>query len=252
MIGIFSNRHSQYEMLLTEHVDSVISVANDAKLTRHLAACADCTADLRKQLAVRTLLRAEPFVAVPRSFALPYAPRTIHVSEPSGITKLLRAMQVVTAAAAMVLVALVGLSVLLASPTTVTPSLAADSLAPSVESAASASEKAGGTSTSIASYPPTNRQSLITTAPPPNVDADATERADSTALAPAPAKDGAIIAAVPSLPQGEFAPKTTLSNDSTVTNDRSALEWALLTASFTTALLALAVVAVTWRSHATT
>jgi hypothetical protein len=241
-------------MLLTEHVDSVISATDDAKLTRHLAACPDCTADLREQLAARTLLQAEPFVAVPRSFALPYAPRTVHVSDPSGITKLLRAMQVATATAAIVLVALVGLSVLQTSPTTVTPSLAADSLAPSVEFAAGATEKARGTSTSKASAPSTNRQSLITTAHLPNVDADTTERVDSTAPAPAPApaKDGAIIAAVPSLPQGEFAPKTTLSSDSTLTNDRPALEWALLTTSFTTALLALAVVAVTSRSHATT
>lgn len=257
MMNIFSNRHSAYEILLTEHIDGVISAADDAKLTHHLSTCADCAVDLREQSQIRTLLRAQPLVDAPRSFALPYAPRTLETSEPGGITKLLRSMQMATAAAAMVLVALVGLSVMQTSPSAVTHTTLADAAAPMAESSKAPDESqtlAGATANGqdgaagIESAPPTETQQMFERAPSA-VDASAPEQGDgSTALVPTEDAQK-ILAPSPVLPD-DLAPEPALTGEVTpVTDDRTALEWALLAASLVTALLALAVVAATWRSR---
>jgi hypothetical protein len=260
MMNIFSNRHSKYEMLLTEHLDGVISADDDARLTRHLSTCRDCAADLREQSQIRTLLRAQPLVAAPRSFALPYAPRTVDTSEPGGITKLLRSMQMATAAAAMVLVALVGLNVMQTSPTAVTQTSLADAAAPMAESSTApddrigatatgeATEEADGTMTMMAA-PSTDTQFAPSMEPFPGIDVGVTERmSDTTLISPEVTSKTEPLASV--LP-GDLASEPALAGDTppTATDDRTALEWALLAASLVTALLALSVVAATWRSR---
>lgn len=258
MMNIFSNRHSTYEMLLTEHIDGVISAADDAKLTQHLSTCADCAVDLREQSQIRTLLRAEPLVAAPRSFALPYAPRTVDTSEPSGITKLMRSMQMATAAAAMVLVALVGLSVMQTSPAAVTQTSIADAAGSTAESSTAPDESlsfAGAAATgqdappAIESAPPAETQLMFERAPAASVDTSVPEQGDGTALVPT--EDAQKTLASPPLLPDDFVPQPGLAGDTapTADNHRTALDWALLAASLATALLALAVVAVTWRAR---
>ncbi len=250
MMNIFSNRHSTYEMLLTEHIDGVISAADDAKLTQHLSTCADCAVDLREQSQIRTLLRAEPLVAAPRSFALPYAPRTVDTSEPSGITKLMRSMQMATAAAAMVLVALVGLSVMQTSPAAVTQTSIADAAGSTAESSTAPDESlsfAGAAATGQDA--PAETQLMFERAPAASVDTSVPEQGDGTALVPT--EDAQKTLASPPLLPDDFVPQPGLAGDTapTADNHRTALDWALLAASLATALLALAVVAVTWRAR---
>ena len=103
-MSIFS-RHTAYERLVTEHVDGVLDTAGEARLQQHLATCESCVVEMREQQAVRSLLRTEALVPTPRSFALPYAPR--QAAGDSRVTAWLRPMQVATATAAVVLVALV-------------------------------------------------------------------------------------------------------------------------------------------------
>jgi anti-sigma factor RsiW len=126
------NRHTAYEQLVTEHVDGLLDEAGEAKLRQHLATCASCAVEVREQQAVRTLLTAQPMVAVPRSFALPYAPRQAATDE-SRETGWLRGMQVATATAALVLVTLVGVNVV--DPTgNASPSTDAQALSAVIES----------------------------------------------------------------------------------------------------------------------
>ena len=108
-MSIFS-RHTAYERLVTEHVDGVLDTAGEARLQQHLATCESCVVEMREQQAVRSLLRAEALVPATRSFALSYAPRQAAAGD-SRVTAWLRPMQVATATAAVVLVALVGVSV---------------------------------------------------------------------------------------------------------------------------------------------
>lgn len=260
MMNIFSNRHTTYEMLLTEHIDGVISAADDAKLTRHLSTCAACAIDLREQSHIRTLLRAEPLVAAPRSFALPYAPRTAETNAPGGITKLLRSMQMATAAAAMVLIALVGLNVMQTSPAAVTQTSLAEAAAPMAESNTALDNRFGATGTAEAAgegdgtistmtAPPTDTQFALEIKPSPGIDVSVTERMSDTGPS-SPEGTPETEPLTSALPDG-LAPEPALAGDTspTATDDRTALEWALLTASLITALLAITVVAATWQSR---
>jgi hypothetical protein len=280
LMNIFSNKHSTYEMLLTEHIDGVISAADDAKLSQHLATCADCAIDMREQAQIRTLLRAEPLVAVPRSFALPYAPRTIDASEPGPVGRLLRGMQVATATAAMVLVALVGLNVMGAAPSSdarlssvnTSAGISGDASAPTAASGlAPDSEESAGAVTSDGSDGPTEAAGAkgIT-------DPDA-ESGQISLAAPAPGTGDFIAEPLPSPEDttneflgtgGDFLipDEDLLAYDNGLAtaqeaspllagdggeDDRPALEWALLAASLITALLAITVVATTWRTRRT-
>jgi hypothetical protein len=255
------NRHTAYEALLTEHVDGVISAADDAKLSKHLVTCADCATDLREQMQVRTLLRAEPLVDIPRSFALPYAPRTADLSEPTGIAKLLRGMQVATAAAAMILVALVGLSVM-DSPTSLTNNrtAASDASAPLAASipesetqktTADTQSPAGAEgaaledqgSFSLTALPPADATLEYAISTEPSLDTGLTQGIDGALLEPDDTS------ALSRAPEASTAPEIAFAVDAAPTEDRPALEWALLASSAITALLALAVVAATWRTH---
>jgi anti-sigma factor RsiW len=127
MMARFFNNHTVYEELLTEHLDGRLDAEAEAKLRAHAKGCTACRADMREMEALRGVLRAQPMVEPPRSFALPLT--TPHPSRQperaasgqalpgfmrwagSGSVAMLRTMQMATAAAALVLVALVGLDV---------------------------------------------------------------------------------------------------------------------------------------------
>ena len=114
MMRLFGNRHSAYKQLVSAHLDGQLDAAGEASLEKHLASCETCAVEIREQSAVRNLLRAQPLVNVPRSFALPYAPTRAVDPEPGLAARagsLLRGMQVATATAAVVLVALIGVSI---------------------------------------------------------------------------------------------------------------------------------------------
>lgn len=59
------------EELLSAALDGALSPAEQAELDAHLATCATCPAELSALRQVRTLLRAMPEPALPRSFLLP-------------------------------------------------------------------------------------------------------------------------------------------------------------------------------------
>lgn len=242
------NRHTAYERLVTEHVDGQLDEAGEAKLRRHLTTCASCAIEVREQTAVRALLVAQPMVAAPRSFALPYAPRQ-GATEDSRSTRWLRSMQVATATAAIVLVALVGVNVV--DPTGDVPSTNADAagLSAVIEKA---ELEAGGAAPEIDASAPgaarTPSDGFSMSAP----SGLAPEGLVPEGLVPESAMGGELAPAdeAPSLaaPPTEllFAPElATPAPD----DDRSALEWALLAASVITAVLAFSVIAVTWRAR---
>ena len=102
---MFDRRRREYEELVTRHLDGLLDAAGEARLQEVLDADSTLAAEARELEAVRALLRAEPLVEVPRSFALPYAPaRVVDRPRPGA----LRWMQAATATAALVLVALIG------------------------------------------------------------------------------------------------------------------------------------------------
>jgi len=102
----FGNSHRECEELLTEHLDGRLDETRQAKLDAHLVGCKQCRLELRELQALHALLHAQPLAEAPRSFALPYAPRQ---AEPTRERfSFLRGMQVATASAAVLLVALIG------------------------------------------------------------------------------------------------------------------------------------------------
>ncbi|MDA1036119.1 MAG: zf-HC2 domain-containing protein [Chloroflexi bacterium] len=250
---LFRNRHSAYEEMVSGHLDGQLDAAGDASLKKHLTTCEACSNDIREQGAVRDLLRAQPLANVPRSFALPYAP--VQVVEPglsARASSLLRGMQIATAAAAVVLVALIGVSI-------VDPGAPAtpQSLATALESdmgqtgSTTAPESSLGKSTeptpslAIEFMAADGPESAPEIAPP----ADDALVPDATP-APAVSQDlpvdsgGGIGPLVSALPADGAAPEVV--NAPATIEARSALEWAQLVSGIVTALLAIAVVGLTW------
>lgn len=209
------NNHARYEALVTEHLDGLLDATGEAKLREHLASCAECAAEVAEQKALLAVLRAEPLVEAPRSFALPYAPRTVEAPV-SRVSKLLRSMQVATAAAALVLVFLVGINIV-EGP---------GALEPTDEAAI--------------------QQRMDLTLDPKNRDA-APPESDGF---------GALSGEIPNESESEVpvtgfapasAPEQTFAEPPVdTTPGRSGLEWALIVMSGFTGLLALSVVAFTW------
>jgi hypothetical protein len=213
----FGNNHARYEALVTEHLDGRLDAAGEAALREHLTTCAECAAEVREQQAVLSVLRAQPMVAVPRSFALPYTPRVLVPAE-SRISRLLRSMQVATAAAALVLVFLVGFNVVAGASTLSPDSDGYEALrtagAESERDAATPDKSFTGTAEDLGAPP----QSFA-----PN--AESAPNDDVTALTP---------------PQTSSEPRTESDGG------RPAMEWALIIMSGLTGVLALSVVAATW------
>ena len=270
MMKLFGNRHSAYEELVSAHLDGQLDAAGEATLEKHLATCESCAIDIREQGAVRDLLRAQPLAVVPRSFALPYAPMQATDAEPGFAERagsLLRGMQIATAAAAVVLVALLGASIIdtgsTDSPQSLASALEGDfaSTAP-----AAATESTLGKSTEPAPEAvlefaidegQESAPSLAMGAeelPPPLAVAPPTDGGlvPSGTLAPVinealPANSGGGIESLASAaPADDIAPE--LAEAVAPSEARSAMDWAQLTAAFVTALLAIAVVALTWSS----
>jgi len=250
-MSIFS-RHTAYERLVTERVDGVLDTAGEARLQQHLATCESCVVEMREQQAVRSLLRAEALVPAPRSFALPYAPRQAAAGD-SRVTAWLRSMQVATATAAVVLVALVGVSVVdqagggRAAEADAQQMAAAIENADKLEPAAAAPEPRAG--------PPVARNSdgtvpeSITSrfAPDgPSTEGLAADSEDVGGGLPTP-EDAPSLSSPPT--QLLFAPDAAAAQADVADDGRSVLAWALLAASVVTAVLALSVVAVTWRGR---
>jgi hypothetical protein len=252
------NRHTAYERLVTEHVDGLLDEAGEAKLQQHLSTCPSCAVEVREQQAVRTLLMAQPMVAAPRSFALPYAPRQV-TTDDSRVTGWLRGMQVATATAALVLVALVGINVVDPTGDVRGTNASADQAALSAAIENANKLEAGGAAPEAADgvAPPASRipEAEFSTSIPNGFAPEGAlpEGLIPEGLVPEPAIGGELAEpdGAPSLesPATEllFAPKVAADAD-IADDDRSALEWALLVASAVTAVLAMSVVAVTWRA----
>ena len=213
---LFGNTHARYEALVTEYLDGALDDAGEAKLNEHLATCAECAAEVKEQQAMLSVLRATPMAEVPRSFALPYAPPVIATSE-RRVSKLLRSMQVATATAALVLVALVGVNIA-QGPSTIQPDTAAtqELRTSNMESSDAAAKTDQGTLGIQGIAPSPDAGSSISSFAP-----DAQPNDTSIAASPAP------------VPQEQAG-------------SRNAVEWALIVMSGFTGVLALAVVAATW------
>ena len=260
-MGLF-NRHSKYEMLLTEHLDGRLDEAGQAALDRHLETCDTCAVELRELEAITSLLRSEPLVEAPRSFALPYAPRQA-ADEPRTVGWL-RGMQVATATAAVVLVALVSLQVAdvgsldrqsFSSADTTSGAAAAGGAAAPEMAAAKDDE-----STTIEPLPPGGTPAPLAT-PVPGDDG-------TTMFSVAPPEDGQLTLDTATLPtpdpstRDSVVPETDVEAGTTGLDvegapvlfaaepeERTAMDWALVAMAIVTAALALGVVGVTWSSR---
>jgi hypothetical protein len=251
-MSIFS-RHTAYERLVTERVDGVLDTAGEARLQQHLATCESCVVEMREQQAVRSLLRAEALVPAPRSFALPYAPRQAAAGD-SRVTAWLRSMQVATATAAVVLVALVGVSVVDQAGGGRAAEADAQQMASAIENADKL-EAAAAAAPEPRAGPPVARSSdgtvpeSITSGFVPDGPSTGGLAADSEDVGgglPTP-EDAPSLSSPPT--QLLFAPDAAAAQADVADDERSVLAWALLAASVVTAVLALSVVAVTWRGR---
>ena len=171
-----------------------------------------------KQLGV---LRTQPLAGVPRSFALPYAPPVMASAE-RRVSRLLRSMQVATAAAALVLVALVGVNIA-QGPSTI-PSHNALSTQQQRTSPVENNDTTVKTGSATL-----GTSAIVPTAPSNNEDTQA------AGLAPTVQPSESLTTLSTAPPAEEQA-----------SGGRSALEWALFAMSGFTGVLALAVVAATW------
>ena len=259
MLDLFRNRHREYQELLNEHLDARLDAAGEERLRHHLEGCESCATELRELQAVRLLVRSEPMVDAPRSFALPYAPRQAPANADragiagwvgGGTAAALRSMQVATATAALVLIALIGFNVADTGGTVLVESAALSPagdafVAPDVapESAGAAARAADGAErpdSGGAEAPP----SLSAAAPlapdteGPPVDDPSTDRELTARATEPPLALGAEAEAA--------APVAPLAID---TGGRGALDWALVGLGGLTAALALGVVALTWSAR---
>ena len=133
---VFDRRRRRYEKLVTERLDGVLDAAGEARLQQLLDSDEALAVEARELDAVTALLRAEPLVEPPRSFALPYAPARVPAPPHRGP---LRWMQAATATAAVVLVTLIGVD-LVVTPAAV--SEAPESSTATAEQAPAASQAA--------------------------------------------------------------------------------------------------------------
>ncbi|MCH7607757.1 MAG: hypothetical protein IIC94_04215 [Chloroflexi bacterium] len=141
---VFDRQRRRYEELVTRHLDGVLDAAGEARLQQLLDSDEALAVEARELDAVTALLRAEPLVEPPRSFALPYAPARAPAPPHRGP---LRWMQAATATAALVLVTLIGVD-LVVTPAAV--SEAPESSTATAEQAPAASQAAPPSSDALA------------------------------------------------------------------------------------------------------
>ncbi|MEX2431046.1 MAG: zf-HC2 domain-containing protein [Dehalococcoidia bacterium] len=236
----FFTKHTAYEVLLTEHLDGKLDAAGEADLQAHVETCERCARDLRDMAPLVAVLRSEPMVEAPRSFALPLDiahPSQAHAPDvqaaPGGLLRwagasslaMLRSMQVATAAAALLLVALVGLD--LSGVMAPEPLENISQLSASAEGAAA--DDAG----------------MLRTSEADDAEVEGREGQGDVAFAPpnpqpeAGGQPGDM--AIPMALSSEPAPGQA--------EGRSVLEWAKLVLSALTAFLAMGVVGLTWQIY---
>ncbi len=209
--------HRRYRELLNARLDGRLDANGGARLQSHLASCAECRAELSELEATVVLLRGAPQVEPPRSFALPYAPRQDEATAGWRAPGRLRTMQVATATAALVLVAVVSVDL---------SGLTDDSTMVFLDEFSAAQTEAVGT--------PAGTE-MLTASPP-----DSDEEAKSSAFAAA--ED------VTAPPSAEAAPADRLAGEGrTAPTGRTAIEWLLIAVALATAVLALGMTAWTWR-----
>ena len=270
MMRLFGNRHRAYEELVSARLDGQLDEAGEASLEKHLATCETCATDIREQGALRDLLRAQPLANVPRSFALPYAPMQVADREPGlgdRAGSLLRGMQIATATAAVVLVALIGVSIANPgapdTPQSLVTAFESDlgqtdvsaspesslsrSAEPTLETVLGFSTAEGPESATGITADPETLGPLVATDSPIDSglmpDDAPTRIIDQEMAVEDEGAFNALASAVPAdgnTPQVVAAPATS--------EVRSALEWAQLASGIVTALLAIAVVGLTWSS----
>ena len=210
MLDWLRNRgHGRYRALLSGRMDGRLDAREEAALRAHLSGCAECQLALAELEATVGLLRRQPQVELPRSFALTYAP--LREGATPRLLRTVRTLQVATGAAALVLVALVT-----ADLTGVT-----DESAPQPPTAPLVAEAQAGESV----------------APVPGADGDAADVEASRA--PPPEDESASEA--PTLAAAE--PDAVLIADD---GGRSAWGWLFITVGLAAAALALGAVGVTW------
>ena len=213
---VFDRRRRRYEELVTQHLDGVLDAAGEARLQQLLDGDLALALEVRELEATTALLRAEPLVEPPRSFALPYAPaRATGPARPGA----LRWMQAATATAALLLVTVIGVDLVVA------PADVPVAVTEAAEPSAAVPE-------------PSPAAELFQAAPAPS-GAQAFDSADDDGIERDEIEPPAL--ARTSAPDPEPSPVTTPAAG------RSALDWAQLGLGVVTALLAMGVALVSWR-----
>ena len=220
---VFDKRR-RYEELVTQHLDGVLDRAGEARLQDVLDGDPALALEVRDLEAVTALVRAEPLVEPPRSFALPYAPaRVPAVPRPLALPW----MQAATATAALLLVTLIGIDLVVAPTVAPVGGPAGVSEAPASGAAAPEPSAAAAEEAPVA----------FQAAPAPP-DAAALDSAVGTGIERAEVEDPTLA----SRPEAFPAPIATPAAG------RSALDWAQLGLGLLTALLAAGVALVSWRA----
>ena len=205
---------------MTQHLDGVLDRAGEARLQEVLDGDPALALEVRELEATTALVRAEPLVEPPRSFALPYAPSRVPAAPRP---RALPWMQAATATAALLLVTLIGVDLVggpAGGPAGVSEAPASSAAAP--EPSAATAEEA-----------PVAFQA----APPPS-DAPSIDSAAGAGIERAEVEDPTLA----SRPEAAPAPIATPATG------RSALDWAQLGLGLLTALLAAGVALVSWRA----
>ncbi|MBM3939325.1 MAG: hypothetical protein FJ318_00235 [SAR202 cluster bacterium] len=215
----FSNKTERDRELLNEYLDNRLSAEQAARLEARLRDDGPLRAELAELRRVRDVLRAQPSVEPRRSFAItpqmagPHARPTRQRAE-SPFTA--RALQLATAATAVLLAAVIGVDVI-AGPAPVAGPLDATIRSAEQGTEAPPVNDVGALAPSSADAPPLDDGDAARSKAMPVSE----ERSDTLAIEAAPAPDS---------------------------DDRSLLRWTELGLGIVTAALALAVVAATWRA----
>jgi hypothetical protein len=217
----------------------LLDEAGEAKLRRHLESCAECRAEVAEQKALLSVLHSEPMLEAPRSFALPYAPRTVEApargSSPIGLpyaagaavmsfSRVLRGLQVATATAALVLVFLVGINIV---------------EGPGALESAGEREIATDQTVRLAE---TDHEDPSLAPQQEGAEPGKTFTTNGAVTDVSDASEGSSSPPIAEVPQQGALQPTQQPADAS----RSGLEWALIGMSGFTAILALSVVAATW------
>ena len=233
---VLDRRRRRYEELVTQHLDGVLDAAGEARLREVLSADPALAVEVRELEAATALLRAEPMVEAPRSFALPYAPASVPEPPRSGA---LRWMQAATVTAALVLVTLIGVDLVVAPAGGLeAPESSAVTAKVDLVAAPAGAPEAPESSAATAEEPPVELQDAAAPSDAPALDS-------AVGQAEVPAREGPLGREPEPVqaPVAEPAPAA----------GRAALDWAQLGLGVVTALLAIGVALVSWRaarSHA--